>query len=179
MMHPNTELRFVSPEKGYGVFATRRIPRGTIVWMQDHLDTIFPAGAWLPYRGTELGDLIDRYAFRMPTGEMVLTWDHCRYVNHSCDPNCAGTEFGIEVALRDIEADEEITNDYATLCLEHDELFLCACGSPECRGAVGQVDADEVRSRLAEPLRLALELSEEIVQPLPALVVSRALGEQA
>ena len=32
MIHPDTELRFISPEIGFGVFATKLIPQGTITW---------------------------------------------------------------------------------------------------------------------------------------------------
>jgi len=37
-VHPDTELRFVSPAIGWGVFATRDIPTGTITWALDVLD---------------------------------------------------------------------------------------------------------------------------------------------
>jgi uncharacterized protein len=33
MVHPDTTLAFVSDAVGYGVVATRRIPRGTVVWV--------------------------------------------------------------------------------------------------------------------------------------------------
>ena len=42
MVHPDTELRFVSPAIGWGVFATRDIPTGTITWALDVLDQHFP-----------------------------------------------------------------------------------------------------------------------------------------
>lgn len=35
MIHPDTELRFINPEIGYGVFATQFIPRGTITWVRE------------------------------------------------------------------------------------------------------------------------------------------------
>ena len=41
MVHPHTELRFVNPLIGWGVFATRLIPQGTIVWALDALDQRF------------------------------------------------------------------------------------------------------------------------------------------
>ncbi len=40
MIHPNTELKMVSPEMGIGVFATHFIPKGTITWAQDELDIV-------------------------------------------------------------------------------------------------------------------------------------------
>jgi hypothetical protein len=42
MIHPDTELRYVNDIIGYGVFATRLIPRGTITWVQDELYQVFP-----------------------------------------------------------------------------------------------------------------------------------------
>jgi uncharacterized protein len=41
MIHPNTELRFISPEVGYGVVAREFIPKGTITWVLDELDREF------------------------------------------------------------------------------------------------------------------------------------------
>ena len=58
------------------------------------------------------------------------------YLNHSCEPNlaiCGEREF---VALRDIEAGEELTFDYA---ITEDELhwrMTCHCGTPSCRSTV-------------------------------------------
>ena len=40
MLHPHTELKFVSPEIGYGIFVTALIPKGTITWVRDELDRI-------------------------------------------------------------------------------------------------------------------------------------------
>ena len=37
MIHPSTELRFINDEIGYGVVATRFIPKGTIVWALTNL----------------------------------------------------------------------------------------------------------------------------------------------
>ena len=44
-------------------------------------------------------------------------------MNHSCQPNCAGTELGLEIALVDIEIGDELTNDYATLGISTTEGF--------------------------------------------------------
>jgi hypothetical protein len=41
MLHPDTQLRYLNAEVGYGVFATAAIPRGTIVWVRDCLDQEF------------------------------------------------------------------------------------------------------------------------------------------
>ncbi|HEX4137823.1 MAG TPA: hypothetical protein VHY84_24650 [Bryobacteraceae bacterium] len=41
MMHPDAELRFIRDNMGYGLFARKRIPRGTITWTRDELDQQF------------------------------------------------------------------------------------------------------------------------------------------
>jgi hypothetical protein len=41
MIHPNTELKFINNEIGYGVVAKEFIPAGTITWVLDKLDREF------------------------------------------------------------------------------------------------------------------------------------------
>ena len=56
--------------------------------------------------------------------------------NHSCNPN-AGLRGQITlVAMRDIEAGEEVCFDYAMSDSHPDFRFTCACGQPNCRGVV-------------------------------------------
>lgn len=43
MIHSDTELKFVNPQVGYGVFATALIPQGTIVYVMDSLEISIPA----------------------------------------------------------------------------------------------------------------------------------------
>jgi uncharacterized protein len=164
MIHPDTELRFVSPQVGYGVFATRRIPRGTVTWILDPLDQLLP-----PARVRDLSPtyqaLLIRYGYLDQAGNTVLSWDHGRYVNHSCDPATAsGCNDEFEIALRDIEPGEELTDDYAEL--ETDERFACACGAQACRGEVGPVSRAEVRAALRGRVNEALRLASGLPQPL-------------
>jgi hypothetical protein len=56
--------------------------------------------------------------------------------NHSCDPNAGLTgQIGL-IAMRDIDAGEEICFDYAMCDGSNYDEFDCACGSPNCRGRV-------------------------------------------
>jgi len=107
MIHPDTELRFAGEGIGLGVFATRRIPRGTIVWVLDELDQRFTLSAvrrhTLAYRR-----LLDRYGFLNGRGERVLCWDIARYVNHACEPLVLGLQVP-KLAARLLEhADEKV-----------------------------------------------------------------------
>lgn len=116
MMHPHTEVQFISDEVGRGVVATAFIPKGTITWVQDPLDRVFtPAEmAGLPPFSK---DQLEYFAFRNARGEMVLCWDHARYVNHSFRSNCLSTVYDFEVAIRDIHPGEQLTDDYGYLNL--------------------------------------------------------------
>jgi hypothetical protein len=60
-------------------------------------------------------------------------------INHSCKPNCGLAGLNAGIAIRDIEADEEITFDYAMLDNE-DYRFNCHCGSNVCRKSITGFD---------------------------------------
>ncbi|HYD91619.1 MAG TPA: SET domain-containing protein [Flavobacterium sp.] len=117
MIHPDTELRFINDVIGYGVVATKFIPKGTITWVQDDLDRIYTpediAGIdplMLPH--------IDRYCFTNNKGHKVLCWDNAKFVNHSFNPSCMSTAYDFEIAIRDIHPGEQLTDDYGYLNVE-------------------------------------------------------------
>lgn len=117
MIHPKTELKFISREIGYGVIATELIPKGTITWALDKLDRSFePAEAATfdkIYR-----DIFDTYCFRNSEGKLVLCWDIARFVNHSFQSNCLTTAYDFEIAIRDIQPGEQLTDDYGYLNID-------------------------------------------------------------
>ena len=125
MVHPDTELRFVSPAIGRGVFATRDIPTGTITWALDVLDQHFSDEdiRRLPDYDREL---VEEYAYIEGRGDHILCWDHARFYNHSCDANCLGVCDDFQMAVRDIAAGEELTEDYGTFNPREREPFHCS-----------------------------------------------------
>ena len=116
MIHPDTELQYISTEIGYGVVAKKLIPKGTITWALDKLDRDFS-----PREMDELEDIykeiLDIYTFRNNKGHHVLCWDNGRYVNHSFNSNCLTTAYDFEIAVRDIQPGEQLTDDYGYLNL--------------------------------------------------------------
>ncbi len=116
MIHPSTELRFINNEIGYGVVATELIPKGAITWALDKLDREFTSLELRtfdePYQ-----QILSRYCYRNNTGKFVLCWDNGRYVNHSFKSNCMSTAYDFEIAIRDIQPGEELTDDYGYLNL--------------------------------------------------------------
>jgi hypothetical protein len=181
MLHPHTELRFVDPDMGYGVFASRFIPKGTITWVRDDLDQTFsPTGfaRFSPF----YRDLLDTYSFVDKEGDYVLCWDHARFVNHACEAACLSPGYGFEIAVRDVAAGEELTDDYGTLNI--DVAFSCRCGSPRCRKVIRPDDLLAYGDRWDALIADSFFRLSSVEQPLWELVrekdeVARALGRQA
>src|SRR6266487_6381898 len=62
------------------------------------------------------------------------------YINHSCEPNVyMKISYGhiLFIALRDIEAGEEITIDYESTL--HSDRKRCGCRAQSCRGTINRV----------------------------------------
>ncbi len=57
------------------------------------------------------------------------------FSNHSCDPNIGVQGQIVFVAMRDIEAGEELTHDWATTD-DDDSSMDCHCGSANCRKTI-------------------------------------------
>jgi uncharacterized protein len=165
MIHPDTELRFISDDVGHGVFATALIPRGTITWVRDDFDILLSKEEFEQleplYR-----TLPDKYAYLDAEGVYVLCWDIAKYVNHSCHPNCLGGTAEFEVAVRDVRPGEELRCDYATLNLDQPESFRCRCGARNCRRTIRPEDAAVLAEEWAQTLHAACSLAETVPQPL-------------
>ncbi|MCB0425649.1 MAG: SET domain-containing protein, partial [Mangrovimonas sp.] len=86
MIHPDTELSFISKEVGYGVVATKHIPAGTITWVLDKLDREF-SPEHLETLEPVYQEILNTYTYRNNKGNYILCWDHGRYVNHSFNAN--------------------------------------------------------------------------------------------
>ncbi len=165
MIHPDTELRDAGHDIGLGVFATKKLPRGTITWALDALDQRIPTQK-LWSLGALYRPVIDRYAYLNGHGDRILCWDIGRFMNHSCGANSISTGWDFDIAIRDIEAGEQITNDYTLLNL--DSSFECACGVPYCRGVVtsSPEDWDAITPTLDVRVRAACADAGKIDQPL-------------
>ncbi len=110
---------------GTGLFAGQFIPKGTPIWR-------FTEGFDLKYSKAELNQLSEParhqflhycYSYTDETGHYyVVCADDYRFLNHSVKPNVINTEVvgeeeGVDVALKDIQAGEELVCD----CREFDE----------------------------------------------------------
>lgn len=167
MNHPDAEFRFINENIGFGVFATKLIPKGTITWAIDELDQILEP-SFVNSLDPARYKLIKKYSYRDENGKYVLSWDLGRYVNHSSKANSMGTAYNFDIAVRDIQPGEEITNDYGSLNLE--EPFDCA---PEKGTDRRRIMPDDMLLYYQEWDELVLEafkFFEHVDQPLRHLV---------
>ena len=162
MMHPDTELRFINEEMGYGLVAKKFIPKGTITWVQDELDQTFsPNQVEKMHPGTQR--LIDKYSFRNHEGDFVLCWDLAKYVNHRFKSNCLSSAYNFEVAVRDIEIGEQLTDDYGYLNIT--EPFKAQNEGTE-RDTVYPDDLLRLHPEWDSQLNEAFKFFDEVDQPL-------------
>ena len=163
MMHPDTQLGFVSDQVGLGVFASRRIPAGTVVYVADKLDIyLLPDDPLI--QSNEYRDHIEKYSYMDETGTRIICWDHGKYVNHCCNANTMSTGYGFEVAIRDIQPGEQVTDEYGMFNL--DQPMDLQCQNGPCRGKVCAGDLDRHFREWDKKVVKALANVMNVEQPL-------------
>lgn len=167
MIHPHTELKHISRVVGYGVFATHRIPKGTITYVKDSLESIISPTEYLVH-GAEVREQIDKYSYIDEHGNRIVSWDFAKYVNHCCDCNTISTGYGFEIAIRDILPGEQLTDEYGIFNLE-EEMEL-VCGSPACRKMIRPADFDTHYQAWDEKIQAAIPALFNVEQPLLGFV---------
>lgn len=129
--------------EGYGVIATRRFRKGSVI---TNVDGVL-------WRRGEQRD--DRYSLILEEGVFFDMVDQTRWVNHSCEPNVVveagvtrnGNGWAQLQALREIEPGDELFYDYA---LPPELKERCHCGARTCRGwIVDPLTAGRTSSRPA------------------------------
>jgi hypothetical protein len=141
---PLFEVRH-SPIHGYGVFALRRIRKGTTV--TEYLgDRVSHDEADSRYEDKDPNDN-HTFLFTVDSRTVIdggVGGNDARYINHGCDPNCESTTLNKRIyveAVRTIQPGEELAYDYQ---IERDpedppnvdEIFACRCGAVKCRGSM-------------------------------------------
>lgn len=135
-LSPKLEARKRAAHHGRGVFAVSRIDRGEIVAVWGGRIVTAETLVDLDERERMHTLQVDEGFYLAPAGPR----DPADCVNHSCDPN-AGMRGQITlVAMREIEAGEEVCYDYAmTEGSSYDE-FRCQCDSERCRERITAED---------------------------------------
>ncbi|HMF56181.1 MAG TPA: SET domain-containing protein-lysine N-methyltransferase [Pyrinomonadaceae bacterium] len=127
---PKAEVK-KSPIQGRGLFAIKPIEKGEVVCVKGGY--IFDRRTLLEVQKTlgaaeiQIGEdlFIGPLRENEREGSMMFS-------NHSCEPNIGVRGQIVFVAMRDIEAGEELTHDWATTD-DDDYEMECRCGSTNCR----------------------------------------------
>ena len=163
MIHPHTTLKYISPERGYGVVATQFIPKGTITYVVDPLEIfILPDNPLLEHPA--LGPIIAKFATVEADGRRMISWDIAKHVNHCCHPNSLSTGFGFEIAIRDIHQGEEITDEYGVF--NYSPGMPLVCHQTDCRQCLRADDLARFYPQWDEQAKEAMALIGQRLQPL-------------
>lgn len=173
MMHPDTEVQFINDVVGYGVVAKKFIPKGTITWVQDDLDRIITTDE-VEKMHPDMQEQVEKYCFRNNKGHLVLCWDQAKYVNHSFNANCLSSAYDFELAVRDIQPGEQLTDDYGYLNIS--EPFK-AIDEGTGRDTVYPDDLLKYHDKWDQQLNEAFLEFRDIEQPLLRLVPAEVLDK--
>lgn len=118
---------YVWPSKvhGLGVFAKDDVKAGTHVWEFDPtVDAEIDLRLVVRMPAAASENILNR-CFKTEGGKYILSRDNGVFINHSDDPNTLTNELGL-FAARDIQAGEEITENYRRLPSHPAAEFLSA-----------------------------------------------------
>lgn len=141
---PMIEVRH-SRVHGHGVFALRRIRKGTTIieYLGDRLSH--------EEADTRYEDKLetDNHTFLFTVDSKIVidagrNGNEARFINHGCDPNCESVVERKRVfinAIRTIQPGDELAYDYQIQrddddAPDVDEVFACRCGAKNCRGSM-------------------------------------------
>jgi uncharacterized protein len=141
---PMIEVRH-SPIHGYGVFALRKIRKGTTV-IEYLGDRVSHEKADARYEDKDASDS-HTFLFTVDSRTVIdagINGNEARFINHGCDPNCQSVSMNKRVfieAIRTIRSGDELSYDYQIQrdpedAPEVDVIFACRCGAPSCRGSM-------------------------------------------
>lgn len=138
-LNPNIEIKD-SPIQGKGLFTNVSVKKGEQIWIskdeEPYDEKIYTDAEFIAFQKwcVENGKEWDAVANGDGTHTAAISdrdKHPSNYGNHSCEPNLDRNH----VALRDIEAGEELTIDYSQFS-DKSWTMECYCGAPSCRGVV-------------------------------------------
>ncbi len=135
---------------GYGIYATRDIPEGTILFLGEERNHRIVTKSYVEECWSKEQQLIFRkYAYAL-SSEVYVLWDQrpeeWAPQNHSCNPNTGYKGLNV-IATKAIKRGQELTLDYASFLDATMEPFLCRCGEKNCRGEIKGITNNSVTER--------------------------------
>ncbi|XP_018023901.2 histone-lysine N-methyltransferase ASH1L, partial [Hyalella azteca] len=161
-------MRFMTPNKGWGIKVTQPIKTGTFIL--EYVGEVVSEKEFKLRMQTTYANDTHHYCLNLDRGLVIdghRMGGDCRFVNHSCEPNCEMQKWGVNgqyrmalYALQDIPSSTELTYDYNFSLFNPAEGQECKCGSENCRGVIGG-RSQRVNGQLVDSKRKALALSKK------------------
>lgn len=168
MLHPDIIIKR-GTISGKGLFAKKMIPKGTVVYVVRNDIRVYSKKQFNKF-SDRYKRILEKFANEDTDGRIIHHIDGAKYGNHSCHPNCNALstwEAGVDIALRNIEKDEELTWDYGTIVLHWRKPIKCNCNSKNCRKKIFRVSEN---SRIIKNLKLHTKQAQKyclkVKQPL-------------
>lgn len=135
LIHEGLAVKDIPEKQGKGLFATQSFKKGEVL-------ILFGGRAVTRETLHALSDALGHHALQIGKELFLLqhAFEEGEYVNHSCDPNLGVQGQITLVAMRDINAGEEVTFDYAMVDMSDADEFPCGCGTRLCRKKVSGED---------------------------------------
>lgn len=137
--------RFMTISKGWGVRSNALIKKGT--YILEYVGEVVSEREFKERMATLYINDIHHYCLHLEGGLFIdghRMGSDCRFVNHSCEPNCEMQKWSVNgyprmalFASRDIKTGEELTYDYNFSLFNVAGGQDCKCESNNCRGVIG------------------------------------------
>lgn len=131
-LNPKVGARPCKEKGGYGVFALEALKKGELV-------TVWGGEVYTDATLDQVSVERATHGIQVEEGIYLLPLredDPADLFNHSCDPNVGLSGHITLIAMRDIQAGEEVCFDYAMSDSSDYDEFECGCGAPTCRKKV-------------------------------------------
>lgn len=130
---------FQTDQKGLGIKTTQKISQNEL--LLEYFGKVVPIKKF--YKQTD-----QTYGLKLDPSHIIdgnVSENICKYVNHSCNPNCNMEKWLVNgvsrmglFTIREIDADEEITFNYNMGASIGDMKTKCKCGEKNCSGFIGR-----------------------------------------
>lgn len=175
--------RFMTENKGWGIRSKVPIQSGSFII--EYVGEVVSEREFKHRMTSIYAQDSHHYCLHMDGGIVIdghRMGGECRFVNHSCEPNCEIQKWTVNglyrmalFSLRDIKPGEELCYDYNFSLFNPHEGQSCRCGSEKCRGVIGgrsqRLTNDEDKDASRERRRIAKVKRSDSNQPTSRLSV--------
>jgi D-alanine-D-alanine ligase-like ATP-grasp enzyme len=135
---------------GYGIYAIRNMEPGEIIFSGEEKPHRLVTKKYVEQNwNDDERENFRRYAWPV-SSEIFVLWDNAPAEwapqNHSCNPNTGYSGLNV-LALRDINAGEELTIDYTSFLNDEMESFICNCGAENCKKLIQGTEQNSITYR--------------------------------